>query len=127
MHELSITQAAVEAIIERTGATPIRRVTLEIGALSGVMVDSVRFCFEVIVAGTPLRDAVLDVVEPPGRARCRDCALEFDVEEPRILLCPGCGTADVRVLTGRELRIRSVEVKDECARPADARTRPESG
>ncbi|WP_037321687.1 hydrogenase maturation nickel metallochaperone HypA/HybF [Amycolatopsis orientalis] len=127
MHELSLTQAAVETIIERMGTTPIRRVTLEIGVLSGVVVDSVRFCFEVIVAGTPLRDAVLDVVEPPGRARCRDCDLEFVVEDPRILLCPGCGTADVRVLSGRELRIRSVEVKDECARPVDARTRPESG
>ena len=127
MHELALTQAVVEAITERTGSAPIRRVTLEIGALSGVMVDSVRFCFEVIVAGTPLRDAVLEVVEPPGRARCRDCAREFDVEEPRILLCPGCGSADLRVLAGQELRIRSVEVGEECARPADARTRPESG
>ncbi|EME52255.1 hydrogenase maturation nickel metallochaperone HypA [Amycolatopsis decaplanina] len=127
MHELSITQAAVETIIERMGATPIRRVTLEIGVLSGVVVDSVRFCFEVVVAGTPLRDAVLDVVEPPGRAGCRACALEFVVEDPRILLCPGCGDADVRILAGRELRIKSVEVENVCARPAVARTRPESG
>ncbi|AUI59222.1 hydrogenase maturation nickel metallochaperone HypA [Amycolatopsis sp. BJA-103] len=126
MHELAITQAAVEEITRRLGETPIRKVTLEIGALSGVVVDSVRFCFEVIVDGTPLRDAVLEVIEPPGRARCRDCAREFTVEDPRIPLCPRCGGANLRVLGGQELRIKSVEVRGECAQPAGARTTPES-
>ncbi|WP_181777726.1 hydrogenase maturation nickel metallochaperone HypA/HybF [Amycolatopsis pittospori] len=127
MHELAITQAAVNAIRQRMGDAPIRTVTLEIGALAGVVVDSVRFCFEVVVDGTPLQDAVLEIVEPPGRARCRDCAREFVVEEPRIPLCPVCGGANLSVLGGQELRIKSVEVQGECAQPADARTTPESG
>ncbi len=126
MHELSITQAAVEAILRQTGQAPIRRVTLEIGALAGVVVDSVRFCFDIVVNGTPLQGAVLEVIEPPGRARCRDCEQVFVVDDPRILLCPGCGSAHVGVLSGRELKIKSVEVRGECAQPAGARTTPES-
>ena len=37
-----------------------------------------------------------------------DCAAEFDVDD-LILLCP-CGSANVAVLAGQQLRIRSVEV-----------------
>ena len=126
MHELSITQAVVDAVVERMGDTPIGKVTLEIGRLSGVVTGSVRFCFDIVADGTPVAGAVLEVIEPPGHARCRDCSAEFDVDDP-ILLCPGCGSANVAVLAGAELRIRSVEVREGCALPAAVPTTPESG
>lgn len=126
MHELSITQAVVDGVAERMGDTPIAKITLEIGRLSGVVTDSVRFCFDIVAVGTPLAGATLEVIEPPGHARCRDCSTEFDVDDP-ILLCPGCGAANVAVLAGAELRIRSVEVRDGCARPAAVPTTPEPG
>jgi hydrogenase nickel incorporation protein HypA/HybF len=127
MHELAVTQAVIDAVVEKTGDTPIAKLTLEIGCMSGVLVEAVRFCFEVAADGTPLAGAVLDVVEIPGTARGRDCALVFDVADPWILLCSGCGSANATVLTGADLLIRSVEVKDECARPAGAPTTPASG
>ena len=45
---------------------------------------------------------------PAARCRCRDCGGEFEPDGP-IALC-GCGSADVAVLAGQELRITSVEV-----------------
>ena len=108
MHELSLTQGVVEAITDRLGDRRVAMVRLEIGKLSGVVVDSVRFCFDLVVAGTTLEGARLEVVEPGGRARCRDCAAEFLSDDP-ILLCP-CGSSDVEVLAGMELLIRAVEV-----------------
>ena len=42
------------------------------------------------------------------RGRCRSCGAEFELAD-LILLCP-CGSADVDVLTGRDLRILSMEV-----------------
>jgi hydrogenase nickel incorporation protein HypA/HybF len=119
VHELSLTQAVVEAVADKLGDTPVARVTLEIGRLSGVVVDSVRFCFPVVADGTMLAGAELVIIEPPGAARCRDCGREFELDDP-ILLCPGCGGANVAVERGDELRIRSVEVRRECVRPADA-------
>jgi hydrogenase nickel incorporation protein HypA/HybF len=44
----------------------------------------------------------------PGAARCRTCAKEFELHD-LILLCP-CGSADVEVLAGRDLKILSMEV-----------------
>jgi hydrogenase nickel incorporation protein HypA/HybF len=119
MHELAITQAVVDAVVERTGEAGVSAVRLEIGKLSGVVPDSVRFCFDLVAEGTPLHGARLEIVEPAGRGRCRDCAARFDVDDP-IVLCPGCDSADVEVLAGRDLRIISVEVTATCAAPAAA-------
>jgi hydrogenase nickel incorporation protein HypA/HybF len=108
MHELSITQSVVDAIVEKMNGATVKSVRLEIGKLSGVIPDSVRFCFDVICAGTMLEGATLDIVETPGLARCRDCDGEFQLDD-MIMLCP-CGSANVHVLAGQRLRIKSVEV-----------------
>ncbi|WIY04134.1 hydrogenase maturation nickel metallochaperone HypA [Amycolatopsis mongoliensis] len=108
MHEMSITQSVVDAIVAKLGDATVTSVQLEIGRLSGVVPDSVRFCFDVLCTGTSLEGARLDIAEPPGRARCHDCGEEFALDD-FIVLCP-CGSANAEVLTGRELRITSVEV-----------------
>lgn len=67
-----------------------------------------RFCFELVTTGTPLEGAVLEIEEPEGRAHCVACGLEFTLTDP-LLLCR-CGSADVRVLSGRELAVASVSM-----------------
>lgn len=121
MHEMSITLSIVDEITGRLGATPVTAVRLEIGKLSGVVVDSIRFCFDLATEGTTLAGARLVVDEPLGHARCRPCGREFDTADP-IVLCPDCTASDVDVRAGRELRIVSVEVSKACAAPAAAPT-----
>ncbi len=108
MHELAITQGVVEAVTERTGTAPVTSVRVRVGRLSGVVPDAMRFCFELVTAGTPLDGATLEIEQPEGRARCRTCGAEFALAD-LILLC-GCGSADVEVLAGRELAVASVVV-----------------
>jgi hydrogenase nickel incorporation protein HypA/HybF len=108
MHELAIAENVLDTITARTADRKVHAVRLEIGRLSGVCADSLRFCFELAAAGAGADGAVLDIVEPPGRARCVTCSHEFTVDD-LILLC-ACGSSDVRVLAGDELRILSVEV-----------------
>lgn len=108
MHELALTQSVVDTIAERMDGATVTGVMLEIGKLSGVVPEAIRFCFDVVCAGTTFEGARLDITEPPGRARCEDCGDEFELDYP-ILLCP-CGSANVTVLAGQQLRIQSVEV-----------------
>lgn len=108
MHELAVTQSMVDAVVDRMGDRRILAVRLEIGRLSGVVPEAVRFCFDLVTEGTTLSGARLDIVEPEGRAWCRRCRREFGMADP-VPLC-ACGSADVEVLGGRELAIRSVEV-----------------
>lgn len=108
MHELSITQSVVDVVTRRTGADRVTRVHLEIGKLSGIVPDSVRFCFELIAADTPLAGAVLEIDEPQGQGHCRSCGDDFELRD-LVLLCL-CGSTDVQLVGGTELAVKSVEV-----------------
>lgn len=108
VHELSIMEGVVDAIGERLAGEQIARVRLEIGALAGVDVDALRFCFDVCTRGTPLADAELAILLIDARARCRRCGDEHAIAslvEP----CP-CGSFDHELVTGTELRLKDVEV-----------------
>jgi hydrogenase nickel incorporation protein HypA/HybF len=106
MHELAITQGVVDAVTERTGSAPVATVRLRVGRLAGVVPDAMRFCFELVTAGTPLEGAALEFEHPEGRGHCRSCGAGLVLAD-LILLC-NCGSADVEVVAGRELAVTSV-------------------
>jgi hydrogenase nickel incorporation protein HypA/HybF len=106
MHELAITQSVVDAVTGRTGDARVASVRVRVGRLAGVVPDAMRFCFELVTAGTPLEGAALEFDQPEGRARCRTCGPTFELAD-LILLCP-CGSADVEVVAGRELAVAAV-------------------
>ena|SRR5690348_4193041 len=108
MHELSISQGIVESVCDAVAEGQVLAVTIEIGKLSGVVPDAVRFCFDECARGTRLEGARLDIVDVRGRGRCSRCEQELDVEE-LVTPCP-CGNSFLEIVHGQELRIRSVEV-----------------
>ena len=108
MHEMALTQSVVDAVCEHAAGRRVDSVALQIGALCAVVPDAMQFCFELATEGTVADGARLDVTIEPGSARCRSCAHTFEMTD-LILLCP-CGSADVEVLAGRDLRILSMEV-----------------
>lgn len=109
MHEMAITESVVAAVSERLPGQPIARVALEIGALSGVVADAVRFCFDVCVAGSPLEGATLEIREISGLARCDACGAEVALDFP-VGVC-SCGSTELVITCGQELRILEVEVR----------------
>jgi hydrogenase nickel incorporation protein HypA/HybF len=108
MHELSIANGIVEICAERAGDARVTRVRLEIGQLSAVMPDAVRFCFDVCARNTVLEGAALEIVETPGRALCREC--DREVALAQLVGRCACGSANLRVIAGEELRIREMEI-----------------
>jgi hydrogenase nickel incorporation protein HypA/HybF len=108
VHELAVTQSLVDAVTERLPGRRVTCVRLEIGPLSGVVADSVRFCFDLVTEGTSLEGATLEIAQPAATCHCRSCGSDFQPAD-QIALCP-CGSADVSVLTGHDLRITSVQV-----------------
>jgi hydrogenase nickel incorporation protein HypA/HybF len=108
MHELGLTQEIVAIASERARGAKVRRVVLEIGKLSAVLPDAVRFCFDLCAEHTALEGATLEIVETPGRARCRACGTELLLDRP-FGRC-ACGNSDLEWLAGDELRIRSLEL-----------------
>jgi hydrogenase nickel incorporation protein HypA/HybF len=108
VHELAVTQSVVDAVCERIDGQRVVSVRVEVGKLSGIVADAMRFCFDIVSGQTLLEGARLDIDERPGEAHCRDCGVDFTLAD-LVLLCP-CGSADVDVTAGRDLVIKSVEV-----------------
>ncbi|EFC86634.1 hydrogenase maturation nickel metallochaperone HypA [Parafrankia sp. EUN1f] len=112
MHELSVTVGLVDMIVDRLPAdVRVTRVVLEIGRLSGVMTEPVRFCFDLVAAGTPLAGARLELTEPVGRGHCRRCGRDVDL--PDLLTPCRCGSHEIDLTGGEQVRITAVEVTEE--------------
>lgn len=112
MHELSVVMGIVgiaEKEAENAGAKEIERIELEIGKLAGIDLRALDFVWESAVRGTKLEKAerIIDIID--GKATCSDCEKEFPIEnyyDP----CPHCNSYLKIIVSGKELRIRALEV-----------------
>ncbi len=69
MHEVGIAHSILEAV--RTEMKPYAdakpvKVTVRVGAMSGVDRDSLSFCFEAITLGTPFEKVILAIEDAPA-------------------------------------------------------------
>jgi hydrogenase nickel incorporation protein HypA/HybF len=110
MHELSLTRNLVSMVSGAAHGRKVARVKLEIGELSGVMAEAIAFCFDAVAAGTELEGATLDIHRVAGRGRCRACGREFGM--PHLPASCACGSFDVAVIDGGDIKIRTMEVEE---------------
>jgi len=112
MHELSLAESVVQIVEEtarRNGGTRVSSVTLEVGALAGVEIDALRFCFDAASRESVAAGAALVIERPEGRAWCMPCGESVrlaELGEP----CPRCGSYQLQVTGGDELRVREIEL-----------------
>lgn len=115
MHELGIALQIIKivqkAIPNDAGKARVKRVHLNVGKLSGVVPGSLRFCFGVATRKTRLADAELVINEIPVSAKCRGCGHEWTTDD-FVFNCPACGSGGPEMLSGRELGVEFVELKD---------------
>ncbi len=120
MHELSVAQNIVDIVgqyVPADHARDVRLVRIRIGPLAGIVAESLEFCFGAIVSGTPLEKARLDIVETSVESKCGACGRVFTVDGS-MFLCPGCGSADVTIMSGTELQVVEIEVSERQAETA---------
>jgi hydrogenase nickel incorporation protein HypA/HybF len=115
MHELSIALSVVELVREKAlsrrepldGEIEIEEVEIEIGRLSGVEVRTFDVALESAVVNTMLEKARIIRRDVQGEGRCNDCDATFAMPE-LYSPCPLCGSYAVKILRGRELRVKSI-------------------
>jgi hydrogenase nickel incorporation protein HypA/HybF len=110
VHELSITRSVVAIVSERAVGQRVTRVRLEIGRLSAIVPEAIRFCFDICAQNTPAAGAVLEIDEIPGRARCHDCGTEVALSD-LLGRCSNCGNVGLRLIAGQEIKIKEMEVE----------------
>jgi hydrogenase nickel incorporation protein HypA/HybF len=115
MHEMAIVQSIMEIVEQQAALHNARRVvavSLEFGALTGVMSHAVEFAFQVLSQGGVAQGAELHIMIIPLKGYCSTCAEEFvlDAYQP---FCPQCSSTPLTLVQGRdEMRIASLEIED---------------
>jgi hydrogenase nickel incorporation protein HypA/HybF len=66
VHELAIAEAVIDGIRDQIGVARVTRVFLEVGTLSCVEPDAIRFCFELCAQGTTVEGAAVEIAPVPG-------------------------------------------------------------
>jgi hydrogenase nickel incorporation protein HypA/HybF len=114
VHELTATQRILDAALAEgraRGGQFVRVVRLQLGVLSGVTEDSIRFYWDLLTPGTAAAGARLDVERVPGRVECRGCGRVSDVDDD-FPMCPACAGVDLVVLAGDGCAIEAVETAE---------------
>ena len=112
MHEVSMMQSTLDIAIaqaKQNNANKIELVTMNIGALSGVIPEALEFAFDVLVRGTIAENAQLEINTIPIVCYCQHCDRNFQ-PETYICECPQCRQISNYVLTGKELELASISV-----------------
>lgn len=112
MHEISICESILNILKEQArleNFETVRRVSVEIGPLSGVDIEALKFGFDVIMKDSLAEGALLDIVETQAQATCLDCGATATISQ-RHDPCPQCGSHDLKITSGKEMRIKELEV-----------------
>ena len=113
MHEMSLAENLLQ-IFEASAVTQnfhrVHGVVLEIGKLSAVEPEAMRFCFDIVMRGTLAEDAQLQIIETPGAGCCVDCGAVFAIDA-LYGLCPVCGSPHLQITAGRQMRVKDLSVE----------------
>ena len=115
MHEMSLVQGLLhqlDTIALENNASKVLQVTMSIGPLSGVVIDSFRFGFEILAKESQLvRDAKLEIIIPAVTYRCSNCHHEEEITGDRPAGCSRCDDSLLIAHGGDDLILQQVEME----------------
>jgi hydrogenase nickel incorporation protein HypA/HybF len=114
MHEMSIATSLLEAAYGEARKHPgarVLKVGVRIGEWAGVDPESLRFCFDALLAGSEPAPPSLDIDFRLRQNRCTACGKIFALEDYQIK-CPGCGAEVTEPVGGAELVLSYVELEE---------------
>jgi hydrogenase nickel incorporation protein HypA/HybF len=113
MHELSIAMSIVEVAQEEAAqrGVQVHAVHLKLGALAGVVKESLLGCYEMACGETPLEGSRLVIEDVPVVVFCPACLAPRPTSSIQLFCCAECGTPTPHVLQGKELEVVALEIE----------------
>ncbi len=113
MHEMSLCEGVLQVLqteAKTQGFSKVKAVWLEIGDLSSVEPEAMLFSFDVVTKDSLADGAKLNIINVPGGAWCMQCSKNVTVKQ-RFDECPDCGSYQLQVISGDEMKIKELEVE----------------
>ncbi len=120
MHEISIAGAIVDAVLDaakKNDAKKVNEVFLEIGELTALNPDQLKFIFETITSGTVAEGARFNIAIVKPLIFCTKCSYKGQVQFFEklhfflpVIRCPECGEVDVDIIAGRECCVKKIKI-----------------
>ncbi len=112
MHEMSIAEGILQVLEDQAASQQyekVKAVWLEIGPLANIDANALTFCFDVVMKGSLAEGAKLTIISLPGMAYCLQCSETVSITQ-RYDSCSHCGSYQLQVTQGDEMRIKELEV-----------------
>jgi hydrogenase nickel incorporation protein HypA/HybF len=120
MHEISIAGAIIESVLDaakKNNAIKVNEVFIEIGELTAINPDQLRFIFETITQGSVAKGAYFNISIIKPSIRCKKCSYNGIIESFEklhffipVIKCPQCDETDVDIITGRECCVKKIKI-----------------
>ncbi|MFH0921424.1 MAG: hydrogenase maturation nickel metallochaperone HypA [Fibrobacterota bacterium] len=110
MHELSMAEEMKNLVLRKSDGHQVLCVDISIGALSGVVKDSLDFCLQSVFGEAFGPGLKLTTRWVPARALC-GCGNEFELPGP-LDPCPACSGFNRTLEGGWDVTINFIEIDD---------------
>lgn len=111
MHEFSLAEDILGIALDSAREHYLSRITevrLDVGKLSGVSLDALRFAWGFLSDNDGMaRGCGLKINEPEGRGECAVCGFSGEVTEC-LRICPSCGAGRLRFTSGEEFMVTGI-------------------
>ncbi len=122
MHEFSTVKNIVDKVTEialKEGAKEITRLEIELGELTLLEEEQMRFWLEIMISQTDLgKNAEIVLNKVYGVIYCNKCNYKGSLDTTGmehlypILKCPRCDSHDLEIIKGNDCMIKSLEIED---------------
>ncbi|HKS76819.1 MAG TPA: hydrogenase maturation nickel metallochaperone HypA [Terriglobales bacterium] len=113
MHELSIAMSIVDVAQEEAERhrAQVTAIHLKLGALAGVVKESLLFSYQAACHDTPLQGSQLVIEDVPVIIFCPACQGPRPPSSLQLFCCAECGTPASEVVQGKELEVVAMEIQ----------------
>jgi hydrogenase nickel incorporation protein HypA/HybF len=112
VHELAVAGAIIDTATRHAGGRRVTAVQVRVGHLRQVVPESLAFYFEHVARDSVCEGARLELEPVSARLLCESCGHDWELGEAEFR-CPRCAATDVRVTSGDELEVESIEIEED--------------
>jgi len=115
MHEFSICQTLVAAVLKELGKLKNRKIRLNKARVSAgqyhrIVPASLKFAYKILTKDTPAEGSSLLIKSIPIKLKCKQCGWKGSTRAI-CFVCRKCGGVDLDIIGGKELYLESIEVE----------------